>query len=241
MTVDRWIALALAAVVVVLLVLRFVARSRERAEHLRPQRDALDTVMAWRPEVTRVLTQHERQAWRTLVQAFPEHVILAQVPLQRFLKVPKRHSYGEWLHRVGRLTADLLVCDAATQVLAVVEVHSPRDSDRSKQRHDRLSRVLKEAGVRLVVWIENAIPPVDTARATVLPLPPVAEGAAPSRPAQPTPMPTPAASRPASAPLPVPEAEEVHLDTRPMSEPTPSTWFDDFDSSPTPLDPPRRR
>lgn len=239
MTVDRWIALALAAVVVVLLALRFVARARERADHARPQRDALDTVMAWRPEVTRVLTQHERQAWRTLVQAFPDHVILAQVPLQRFLKVPKRHSYGEWLHRVGRLTADLLVCDAATQVLAVVEVHSPRDSERSKQRHERLSRVLKEAGVRLVVWIENAIPGVDTARSTVLPMPALAEAAAASP--RPQPMPTPAAAGRPAAPPPVPEAEEVHLDTRPMSEPTPSTWFDDFDSSPTPLDPPRRR
>lgn len=237
MTLDRWIAVALAGVVVLLLVLRYIARARERAERLRPQRDALDTVMAWRPEVTRVLTQHERQAWRTLVQAFPDHVILAQVPLQRFLKVPKRHSYGEWLHRVGRLTADLLVCDAATQVLAVVEVHSPRDSERSKQRHDRLSRVLKEAGVRLVVWIENAIPSADVARTTVLPLPAVGEPAAPQRP---QPMPTPAAARD-SGPMPLPEAEEVHLDTRPMSEPTPSTWFDDFDSSPTPLDPPRRR
>ena len=238
MTFDRWIAVALAGVVILLLVLRFIAKARERTERSRPQRDALDTVMAWRPEVTRVLTQHERQAWRTLVQAFPDHVILAQVPLQRFLKVPKRHSYGEWLHRVGRLTADLLVCDAATQVLAVVEVHSPRDSERSKQRHDRLSRVLKEAGVRLVVWIENAIPNADVARTTVLPLPAVGETT--KAPARPQPMPAPAAARD-SAPMPLPEAEELHLDTRPMSEPTPSTWFDDFDSGPTPLDPPRRR
>ena len=54
-----------------------------------------------RPTATRILTTAERQAYGTLERALPGYMILAQVPLARFLKVPTRHSYAEWLRRAG--------------------------------------------------------------------------------------------------------------------------------------------
>jgi len=223
MSLLNWIvAAAVVAAVAALLVV--VAQSRRRRSDAEARAlDALDTVMGWTPESTRVMTQPERQAYQTLVRALPDHIVLAQVSLARFIKVPKRRSYGEWLSRVGKLNADLLVCDKASEVLAVVEVRSSRDSVRSLQRHERMARVLKAAGIRVVVWMEGAIPGPDAARLQVLPEP----AAAP---------PQPAPGQRLATELPVAEAAELGADTQPMRDPAPSTWFDDFDSSPTPLD-----
>jgi hypothetical protein len=38
--------------------------------------------------------------------------------------VPTRHSYSDWLTRVGRLTVDLLVCDKSSRVVAVVDIRT---------------------------------------------------------------------------------------------------------------------
>jgi hypothetical protein len=218
MDIAVWfVLLAVVALAAVVVVRRGAGKSKGRA-------DALDTVASWPPEATRVLTGEELRAYRTLVRALPEHIVLAQVPLSRFLKVPRRHSYGEWLHRVGQINADLLVCDMASQVVGVVEIHSARDSERSKERHQRMARVLKKAGIRCIVWMEGAIPAPEAAREQLLPQKPGAAGApAPVR------APTPG---PAPAPAPMPEPA---VDPTPGREPMPSTWFDEFDSGPTPL------
>ncbi len=116
--------------------------------------DRLDTVGGWPPQATRILTTSERLAHDVLLRALPEYLVLAQVPLARFLKVPTRNSYVEWLRRLGNQCADLIVCDKATQVIAVVDVQAPteRASERARKRLNRMARVLKAAGIPLHVW-----------------------------------------------------------------------------------------
>jgi len=114
------------------------------------QSDELETVAAWEPTATRVLTTPEREAYQTLRKALPEHMVLAQVPLARFLKVPTRNSYSEWMRRVGALCADLVVCDANAQVVAVIEIRQPvtsKDRDRNAKRHARMDKVLAAANI----------------------------------------------------------------------------------------------
>jgi hypothetical protein len=96
-------------------------------------KEALDTLADWEPIATRVLTTGEREAYHVLRKALPEHMILAQVPVARFIKVPTDNPYSEWLRRVGSLCADLVVCDMASQVVAVVEIRQPmsREKERS--------------------------------------------------------------------------------------------------------------
>jgi len=228
MNLQTWIAAI--AVVLVVVLLFVIARLRRGSGGTTRAIDALDTVASWTPESTRVMTQHERKAYETLVSALPDHIVLAQVPIARFLRVPKRHSYGEWINRVGRLNADLLVCDKASEVLAVIEIHSPRDSVRSRERHARMARVLKAADIRVVVWMEGAIPSPETARAQIIPEQQPAKAPA----AVPAVAPGLASNR-LSTELPVAEAAELDADTHPLREPTPSTWFDDLESGPTPL------
>jgi len=154
---------ALATAALMLLTLLWVRQRGPRGGGARS--DAPDTVAAWPPTAVRVLTIGERSAYELLRRSLPGFVVLAQVPLARFLRVPTRHSYGEWLHRVGRLNADLVLCDAGSRVLAVIDVRAEQESERSRQRHERMARVLKAAGIAVYVWREDDLPSIAQLRA----------------------------------------------------------------------------
>lgn len=132
--------------------------------------DQLDTLIDWEPVATRVLTSPEREAWHVLRKALPDHMILGQVPVARFIKVPTRNPYSEWLKRVGSLCADLVVCDAQSQVIAVVEVRQPasKENERARRRHARMDRVLDGARIPVHVWLEGALPGPVVAREAIL-------------------------------------------------------------------------
>ncbi|MDP1692829.1 MAG: DUF2726 domain-containing protein [Burkholderiaceae bacterium] len=205
------------------------------------EREDLDTVAAWPPEVTRLLSGGERAAHESLVKALPECIIFSQVPLARFIRVPRRHSYAEWLTRVGHLSVDFLICDRASLVIGAVSLHAMQESERAARRRARMSRVLKAAGIKVFVWREQSIPTPESAREQIIQrtgaidptLPPITIG-------------TPKTLKPAhtatgNGKLPVPEVLAVAPDDGPRREPPSSTWFDDLDSGPTPLDPARKR
>lgn len=195
--------------------------------------DGLDTLMSWHPQATRIMTTSERKAYAALRGGLPEHIILAQVPLARFLKVPTRHSYSEWLRRVGVMCADLVVCDSVSQVIAVVDIRPPesQENDRAKQRHVRMDRVLKAADIPLHVWREDALPNDIGARNAILkmPVPAGAKSSTGSAPPKPTLVPAGAMAKKAVA-----VAED---DQSEQHDPPSSTWFDDLDSARVPLAP----
>lgn len=203
------------------------------------ERDNLDTVAAWPPEVTRLLTAGERVAQETLVKALPECLIFAQVPLARFIRVPRRHSYAEWLTRVGHLSADFLICDRASLVIAAVSLQSTQETEGAARRRARMTRVMRAAGVKTFVWREQALPTAKAAREQIVQRTGVPEPAAP-----PDEAPTSGADRGAnvgSGKIPVPEVVADAIDDLPRNDPPPSTWFDDLDSRPTPLEPAPKR
>jgi hypothetical protein len=139
----------------------------------RPEMPAerLDTLAGWPPEPTRILRSSERLAFSTLKLALPGYLILAQVPLARFLSVPKRNSYAEWMRRLGNQCVDFVVCDVTSQVVAVVEVRPPMENldDRVRVRLDRVARALKAAHIPLHVWNEEKLPSIEAAREKILP------------------------------------------------------------------------
>lgn len=221
------LGLLLLAVLVALVVVFLFLRGRSGRRGADDDGGRLDTVTAWPPKTTRVMTTAERMAYTTLVRALPGYMILAQVPIARFLKVPTRHSYSEWLRRLGNQCADLVVCDMSAEVVAVVNVQPPADkiSERGRKRQNRMARVLKAADVPLHVWTDNALPSVEAVRETLLP-----KGAE----SEPRTFATPPARAGASRPMPL-EAQPEADDTGEVREPMPSTWFDEFNSGPAPL------
>jgi len=126
--------------------------------------EGLDTIQAWPPQVVRVMTLPERKAYDVLRRAMPKHLVLAQVPLQRFISVPTTNRYSLWLQRVGRHTVDFLVCDSSSRAIAAVEVRSDDETPRAQARHARIDEVLRTAGLTVHVWNETALPSVAQAR-----------------------------------------------------------------------------
>ena len=227
---DPTASFALPASLLLLLTLLAV-RMRQRVSDRkvrRELRDALDTVAAWPPEAARVLTITERQAYDLLKRSMPGYLVLGQVPLARFIRVPARHSYNEWLQRVGSLSADLLLCDSGSRVLAVVDIRPATESERSRRRHERMARVMRAANIHVHVWRERALPTaaeVRTAMAHVLG--PAAAGmkAGSSRP-----MPL----------IPIAEMSELLADGDrsamegafdPSMEPVPSGFYDEIETA----------
>lgn len=225
---DSASAVALAAALVLLLSVIFMRRKPERSRAKSSRHDALDTVASWQPEAARVLTASERKAFETVRKALPSHMVLAQVPLSRFLRVPTRHSYSQWVSRVGCLNADVVICDAASQVLAVVDIRPAQQSGRGRQRHERMSRVLRAANISVLTWHEEHLPSLSEVRAQMAPV---------LQPGRQVGLEGGFGSTNSMPLIPVAEMEEIlaHGDALAQDaamEPVPSTLFDEFDPLP---------
>lgn len=215
-----------------------VGRSRKAEKSA----DRIDTIIGWPPQATRVLSTQERLAFGILLRALPEYMVLAQVPLSRFINVPKRNSYADWLRRVGHQSVDFVICDMSAQVVAVIELQPPRKSEQAQKRSTRISRTLKAAQLPLHVWRENALPAVDVAREALLPRPaavapepakgaPAAAASAAGAGAA-TVAPSVATAR---SPFEDTDRDSTQDEMIELLEPPPSTWFDDLDSDSVPL------
>ena len=226
---DPIAALALCSA---MLLLGLLLRQRRPSAAREPssRREALDTVQDWPPQATRVLTVAERRAHELLRTALPGMLVLAQVPLSRFLHVPTRHSYVDWMQRVGGLSADLLVCNADSRVLAVIDIRGPAQTERSSRRHERMARVLKAAGIEVLVWGEEQLPTASQLRAVLGGVLARSAGSgvedAPAKPRASQPMPL----------IPVAEIEELlqHGDAAAQDaryEPVPSGFYDELDAA----------
>ena len=211
--------------------------------------DRIETLIGWPPEATRILRTAERLAFSTLKLAMPGYMILAQVPLARFINVPKRNSYAEWMRRLGSQCVDFVVCDVTSQVIAVIDVRAPEAqiSDRLRRRHQRLSRTLRAAGIPIHVWVEGDLPSVEAVRASI-------GTATPAVPADLASRKSSAAASAALAKARLPfedtdrgaseepaghasEAIEPSGEVTELPEPNASSWFDELDSESSTLPP----
>jgi hypothetical protein len=216
----------------------WLLRRRSATPDTAPPGDRIDTLIGWPPEATRILRTSERLAYSTLKLALPGYMILAQVPISRFINVPKRYSYAEWMRRLGSQCVDFVICDVTSQVVAVVDVRQPDSqvSERLRRRLDRVTRSLKAVSIPLHVWNEESLPSVEAARASIVPNAPA--------------VPVELASRRSAAE--VAQARNAFVDTDrdpaqedmeviELGEPRSSTWFDELDSESSSLPPPTRR
>ena len=236
--------LILAAAIAVVVLVWGWRRSRTAAAKAEADADdRIDTLIGWPPEATRILRNSERIAYSTLKLALPGYMILAQVPISRFISVPKRNSYAEWMRRLGSQCVDFVVCDVTSQVVAVIDVRGPDSqiSDRLRRRQDRVARVFKAVNVPLHAWNEGSLPSVEAARASIVPAAPAVPADIASR----------ATAETAATLVQMRNAfqdTDRHLDREgqqdleviELQEPRASTWFDELDSELANLPPPAR-
>lgn len=212
-----------------LLLALLLMRLRQRVQNRRlRQQEVVDTLTGWPPESVRVLSITERQAYDLLRRAMPGFLVMAQVPLARFIRVPSRRSYNEWLQRVGSLSADLLLCDSGSRVLAVIDIRNAEETERSRRRHERMARVLRAARIPVYEWREGQLPTATEARGAFAPL--LGPAAAGIKPTISRPMPL----------MPLPEMMELlsegdraafEAQTDDAHEPVPSAFMDDLEAT----------
>ena len=226
--------IAIPAGFAVLLLIWWSLRWRRRKMTAQAREDRIDTLIGWPPQATRVMNRTGCEAFRLLSDALPDHMVLAQVPLSRFLSVPKRLSYADWLRRLGYQCVDFAVCDMQGQVLVVVDLQPPpaSASERSRKRLTRMTRSLKAAKIPLLVWSEQALPTPQQIRESIFPSPvavtPTPASAGPSA-AQST------GPAPAFNPFDDAARDSTQDELLELLEPPPTTWFDDLDSERAPL------
>ena len=169
----------------------WLARRTGPTERPEAPAERLDTLAAWPPEPTRVLRSQERLAFSTLKLALPGYMILAQVPIARFLNVPKRNSYAEWMRRLGSQCVDFVICDVTSQVVGVVEIRPPMEQigEKLRARLDRVGRVLQAANIPVHVWNEERLPTIEAARDKILPNTPAVPASMTKRPVLQVPVP----------------------------------------------------
>lgn len=110
----------------------------------------------------------EQVLYFRLLEALPEHVVLAQVQLSRFLGVKRGHPARAWLNRINRKSVDFLILAKDATVVAAIEL-----DDRSHDRADRRradaqkNRALADAGVRMIRWNVARMPDPALIRAEI--------------------------------------------------------------------------
>jgi hypothetical protein len=177
------------------------------------------------------------------------------VPIARFLNVPKRNSYAEWMRRLGSQCVDFVICDVTSQVIAVVEVRPSIEqiSEKLRARLDRVERVLEAANIPVHVWNEERLPTIEAARDKLLPRVPAVPASMAKKPlVNLQPLTTGAAvvmagavvedaagvAAPASDPFADTDRDWTQDEVIEVREPSSATWFDELEESVSPVLPP---
>ncbi|RZI43732.1 DUF2726 domain-containing protein [Herbaspirillum sp. HC18] len=91
-----------------------------------------------------VLTKNEQPMYFRLLEAFPEHVVLAQVSFSALIRTAKQATRN----RFDRKVADFVICTKAFEVLGIVELDDSSHRGKEEKDADR-DRLLNSAGYRV--------------------------------------------------------------------------------------------
>lgn len=124
---------------------------------------------AWPLYAKQPLTSPEQVLYFRLVNALPDHIVLAQVQLSRMLGVKKGHNAQSWLNRINRMSADFVVCDKDSSIVAVIELDDATHNRSSRQLADnKKDEALLAAGIPVVRWKVNQMPETNVIQSTIL-------------------------------------------------------------------------
>ena len=123
----------------------------------------------WPFYLKRPLTRPEQVLYFRLTNALPEHIVLAQMQLSRFLGVEKGYDFRAWYNRINRMSADFLVCGKDATVLVAIELDDKTHEAEYRQLTDaKKEKALSAAGVKLIRWRTTDLPDDTTIRREVL-------------------------------------------------------------------------
>lgn len=145
---------------IVLAVAAVAALLWKRQQGTATRQSIKDSDKPWPFAARSVLTEREREMFRTLQEALhPHYIVLSQVDMKQVLRIKDRRNERRWRGVIAQKSLDFVVCDYDTTVIAVIEL-----DDKSHQRADRQrsdadkERALKDAGIKF--WRLRNVPSV---------------------------------------------------------------------------------
>jgi len=155
---DRTLVLLLVTIAIVAILSILKAKSRG------PGSDS-----SWPFYPKKPLSQPEQVLYFRLLQALPDHIVLAQVQLSRLLGVKTGNNQWSWLNRINRLSADFVVCNKDSTIVAVIELDDASHNKTDRQIADaKKDKALSSGGIRLIRWHMTSMPDVATIHSTLI-------------------------------------------------------------------------
>ena len=102
------------------------------------------------------------------MRTLPQNLVFAQVQLSRFLEVRRGVPRQGWFNRISQLSADFLILNPDTSVVAAIELDEASHERPSRREADaRKAHALQSAGVKLIRWHVKALPDEAAIRAAL--------------------------------------------------------------------------
>lgn len=107
----------------------------------------------------RPLSTPEQVLYHRLINALPDHFVLAQVQVSRVLGVKRGFDFNRWNNRINRLSYDFVVCSLDSTVLAAIELDDSSHARPSRVEADqRKAKATAAAGITLIRWHVRSLP-----------------------------------------------------------------------------------
>lgn len=154
--------------IILLLIIIIVAISLVLLLKSKPK-DSQQNSELWPFYAKKPLTQPEQVLYFRLIEALPEHIVLAQVQLSRFLGVKKGHNYQSWANRINRMSADFVICNKDSTIVAVIELDDDSHQKTSRQLTDtKKNKALGSAGIKIIRWQVKSMPDLNSIKSELL-------------------------------------------------------------------------
>jgi len=113
----------------------------------------------WPYYVKRPMGAAEQVLYFRLINALPDHIVLAQINIARILNVKPSEDFHEWNNRINRLSFDFVVCNKDFSVVAAIELDDASQNHFYQQDADaKKNKACKDAELRLIRWHVKLLP-----------------------------------------------------------------------------------
>jgi len=155
----------LAFLAVALAILGAALRLKKRME---AKPSGAGDVDKWPFVLRSVMTKPEQVLYWRLVEALPDHIVLAQVQLSRVLDVAKGENVQSWNNRISRQSYDFVICTKDANAVLAIELDDSSHNRPSRREADaKKDRATAAAGLKLVRWNVGEMPDKNAIRAAV--------------------------------------------------------------------------
>ena len=113
-----------------------------------------------------LLGEKEQVLFHRLIEAMPDHYVMAQVRLADIVGVKKSDSWQAWFNKISRKSVDFVICNKSFIVLDCIELDGKTHEQEDRQKADNSKdEALNAAGVPIVRVDANKLPPTNEIKA----------------------------------------------------------------------------